>query len=500
MDEQRREALRQELLRRELERRQQAAPEPEKKEPNILTKALSRVQDFSEGIGVSGLETYYGMKNLMGLSQPSDRQTLESWKRAAGESGFGTAGQITGDIAQYMLPGAMMAKASKIAPLVADVTATTAIDVAKLPEYGESRLDNARQGAMAGMGGHILGKTLGVAVTGVKGTPAAERLRDIGAKLTPGQMKEGLLRKAEHWTEAAIPFASKAVREAEKRSGASVSKALIQKAAPPTPQSLFSGKPVPAQVETMEQLNKAYDDAYEAAWSSTDDLAEGVLNDSIDAAYKKVAIKKDQNTLSNIVQQMEDVLNKPGASASEMDQMLRKHMRPFKDGKNRVWNEAIDELRTGLKNSMPAENREAIKLVNANYGKREALGYAAQSASGVRGKGMSPESLTSGVKRSSGERALEEGRGNLQQELQDWSEVVGDPAGVIPLLKRRLIQGAPSGGLLQYPADLVAGNYKYQAAARKAMNSPGGKMLKMTLSPYRTAAAVGHGLEDEEEY
>ena len=101
MDEARREELRQELLRRELEKRQQEKPA---EEPNVFQKALGRVQDFSEGIGVSGLETYYGAKDLLGLGSAKDKQTLEAWRRAAGESGWGTAGQITGDVAQYLLP------------------------------------------------------------------------------------------------------------------------------------------------------------------------------------------------------------------------------------------------------------------------------------------------------------------------------------------------------------------------------------------------------------
>lgn len=488
-----------ERARREQARRNQPAPEPEQ-EPGFFKRTLGKVQDFSEGIGVSGLETYYGLKDLVGKGEPSDRATLEAWRRASAESGWGAAGKMTGDIAQYALPGGAIGKAGKIGPLVADVTATTAVDLAKLPEYGESRMHNAQQGAMLGMGGHVLGKTLGTVAMGVKGTPAAERLRELGGKLTPGQMKEGLLRKAEHWTEAAIPFASKAVREAEKRSKETVGKALLQKAAPPTPASLFSGKPVPAKVESLAELNKAYDDAYQAAWSTVDDVSIDTLEQSAKMAVGKIAIKKDQKAFANVIDQMVDVLGTRGKSASEVDALLRKHMRPHKGGKNRVWNEAMSDLRTGLHESMPEANRDALRLVNSKYGEREALGYAATSAAGVRGKLMGPESLTTGVKRSSTERALEEGRGNLQQELQDWSEVIGDPAGVIPLLKRRLIQGAPSGGIMQYPADLVAGNYGYQAAARKAMNKPVPRMLRRTLSPYRAGAASKDLIDEEEDY
>lgn len=499
MDEARQKELRDELLRRELAKRQQQA-EPEA-EPNILQKALSRVQDFSEGIGVSGLETYYGLKDLVGKGSPEDRATLDAWRQAAGESGFGTAGKLTGDIAQYALPGTMIGRAATVPGLLADVTATTAIDVTKLPEAGESRIDRAKQGAMFGMGGHVLGKTLGVAATGVRGTPAAERLRDIGGKLTPGQLKEGIFRKAEHWGEAAVPFVSKAVREAEKKSGASISVALMNKAAPPTPQSLMTGNPVKAKVNSMEELNQAFDDAYEVAWGKVDDLDMKGLGASTGDAIRNVVVKKDRKAMMNIVDQMEDILRKQGASANEVDALLRKHMRPHKGGKNHVWNEAINNIRAGLTSAMPEANRDAIRLVNSTYGDRMALGYGAQSLKGVKGKGLDPSSLASGVKRSSDARALEEGRGNLQQELRDWTEVVGEPAGVIPLLKRRVIQGVPEPGVLGAASDLVAGNYGYQAAARKFRDSPKGRVLRLALSPYRTSAAVGpEMIEEEEEY
>lgn len=495
--EERKAAIRKELVRRELERRQgQEVPE---KEPNLFQKALSRVQDFSEGIGVSGLETYYGMKDLVGLGQPEDRQTLDAWRRAAGESGFGTAGQITGDVAQYLLPAGAMTKATKIAPLIADVTATAAVDTVKLPDYGMSRADRARQGAMMGMGGHVLGKTLGTVVTGIKGKPAAERLRAIGAELTPGQLKEGILRKAEGWTEAIMPVGSKAVRNAENKSLVTTHKALVQKAAPPTPESLLSGKPVPAKASNMTELNQAFDDAYEAAWGTVDDLSYKTLGAETGDAINKVVVEKDRKALMKLADQMENILSKPGARVNEIDQLLRKHERSWKKGKDAVWNGAISDIREGLLRSMPGERADAVRTINAQYGKGRALGLASQSVKGVSGKNIDPKTLASGVKRSSTGRALEEGRGNLQQELQDWTEVVGEPAGVLPMIKRRFIQGVPEGGVGVAAADLVAGNFGYQKAARKALDTKGGRMLKQTLSPYRTTAAVSQGLLDMEE-
>lgn len=486
------------LAERERRRRANEAPQ---EEPGVFKRALSRVQDFSEGLGVSGLETYYGLKDLVGKGEPTDRATLEAWRRAADESGWGTAGKITGDATQYMLPAGVLTRTLKMAPLMADMATITAVEAGKLPDRGESRIGNATDAAELGLAATGVGKLAMLPLTGVSGTPAAERLRDIGAKLTPGQLKEGLLRKVEHWTEAAVPFASKAVREAERRSAVSVDDALMQISAPPTVKTLFSKNPQKAKVKSMAELNKAYDDAYDAAWPSVKEIDTAAYDQLVDTtarALDSIAVKGDRKAMLRIIEDIDAIFKKDGGKMSEVDALLRKYRRDFESGENEIWNDAIEAIRTGMINAAPAKNRDAIRLINSTYGQREALGYAAQSAAGVRGKGLSPESLTSGVKRSSPSRRLEEGRGNLQQELRDWSEVVGDPAGVIPLLKRRLIQGAPSGGVLQYPADLVAGNYPWQAAIRRQVRKPLPTALRRTLSPYRVGALAESYLDEEE--
>ena len=273
----------------------------------------------------------------------------------------------------------------------------------------------------------------------------------------------------------------------------------MQKAAPPTAKSILAGKLVPAKVGNMAELNKAFDDAYSAAWGTVDGLSYKHLGARTGDAINRVVVKKDRKALLRLAGQMEDVLGKQGASANQVDELLRKNLRSHKGGKNTVWNEAISDIREGLIESLPKERGDILRQVNAQYGKGRALGLASQSVKGVKGKNMDPTTFASGVKRSSDGRALEEGRGNLQRELQDWTEVVGDPAGVLPLLKRRLIQGVPEGGLGVFGSDLVAGNLGYQKAAREALNTKPGRMLKQTLSPYRTTAATRPALIDEEE-
>ena len=71
-------------------------------------------EDFGEGLVTSGKETYYGIKDLtIGLGD-DDAADLKDWRDDAGESGWGTVGQVVGDIGQMVIPGAMGLKAAKI--------------------------------------------------------------------------------------------------------------------------------------------------------------------------------------------------------------------------------------------------------------------------------------------------------------------------------------------------------------------------------------------------
>ena len=196
----------------------------------------------------------------------------------------------------------------------------------------------------------------------------------------------------------------------------------------------------------------------------------------------------------NLAGQIEDIFTNSG-KLREVDALLRKNLRPPKQGKNNVWNDAVNSIRNSLKDSMPPQYRDALKLLNSRYGNARALGKASQTKDAMMGKNITPKTLATGVKQSSTPRAVEEGSGNFQQELRDWTEVVGEPGGVIPVLKRRAIQAFPEvPGVMRVPGDMVAGNYKYQRAMRDAMKSPKAQVLKRAISPYRLGAA----LEEEE--
>ena len=57
-------------------------------------------EDFGEGLAVSGMDTYYGIKDLVTDLDDEDRARLKDWKEDAAQSGWGTGGRVVGEMAQ----------------------------------------------------------------------------------------------------------------------------------------------------------------------------------------------------------------------------------------------------------------------------------------------------------------------------------------------------------------------------------------------------------------
>jgi hypothetical protein len=151
------------------------------------------------GIGGGLRRTYLGAKDLVGQGTPDEQQELKDWSNnKEGLGGWGTAGEVVGELAATALPGAGAANVAgkvltKALPVMKRVgqaggrtfnlgtVGTAAVEggVAggvQAPGEGESRLGNAAQGA-------ALGSALPLALAG--GAPVANLVRrefGLGAK------------------------------------------------------------------------------------------------------------------------------------------------------------------------------------------------------------------------------------------------------------------------------------------------------------------------------
>jgi len=464
----------------------------------LLNKAVSAIkgipsgmQDFSEGIGVSGLKTYYGLKDLVGLGEESDRKTLKAWQDASGESFMGAGGEMVGDVAQMMLPGGGALKGGRAASLAGDVLSGTALGAVQLPNEGETRTANATMMAAGGAGGHVLGKALGVPLVGMRGTEASERLRDMGAELTPGQLKEGIPRRIESLAEYIVPSVSKSIKTAKEKSKATLSKALLNRVKPAT---------APSAPVDVADLNRMWDEAYQAAWPGVEVLntkqGYNKIVNAMSNAIKRQKTNKKVAAMNRVADDVDALINTPGTSLAEVDALLREQLRYKKRGTSKVWDDSIQDVRNAFIEAMPAENKSTLRQLNRDYGKKAALTAGMRTASALETGVMNPKDLRVGVRQTSTKRALEEGRGNLQQEMRDWIEVEGPKLGILPSAMRRFVQGFPEpGNILVKAADRAAGNLPSQRARREMLKrSPA---LRRALQAGKAGAAGAKQLKEK---
>lgn len=514
---------------------------PQQAEKPLYRKALDAVKlgtvkgavedyrDLSEGIGVSALETYAGAKDLLGLGSDKDRATLKKWKQAAGRSGWGTAGEVVGDVAQYTVPGTAGLKAAgavaktlplaaKALPLAADVGGSAAIGYTKLPEEGQTRTENALQEAGAAVGGAALGKTLKVLGAGTELHPAAERLREKGVKMSIGQAHPHL-KRIEDMMEV-MPGFARALKGMKRQADATWHRAALQEAAPLTAASVKELDPTRLQRfkvtasghEGVQQLKKAYDEAYDEAYGKIGKLKLRQVGDILDAGNRGAPVlTKIQR--AKIKRVRDDILHLWKNNKADSTRLISERIKNEMVGnqKNRTLDGVLDDMLQRLKAGLPEPNRVALQRVDADYGKYVAVREAAGSAAARRSSNVfhraegsfdpagmfGLDELTAGSGRASNryERGL--GRAPMQDFITDSASTIGQEAGPTPLSWwRRMSDVMPTVGPQRTFGDIVVGNKPYQQVGRRLVRSTAAKKAKKYVSPARAGAALYD--EDEE--
>jgi hypothetical protein len=476
------------------------------------------IQDLSEGIGVSMLETGYGLKDLIPGMEVTDenRATLKAWKEAAGESGWGTAGRIGGEVAQLAVPGgaglkaarALSAanKASKTAralPLAADVAGVTAHGAVRLPGEDESRLQNAMSAAQWGLGGAAAGKVLKGALTGARGTEAAQRLRDAGAKLTAGQTLGRPAAALENIL-TVTPFFARPLARARQKSEESISRIAMREAAPPTIATLKTAKPVPMEVKNMgqkgvDELYDGFQQGYNDAWGAMRSLNPRVGGkiDYIAKQGKKRLTKGQRRKVDNVLSDMNDVYKaSPDGSAQELDVILKNAIVGSK--KSREVDRVIKDIRQTLRSGLPKESQTALKRLDEKWPKYLAVeAAAAVPASAKKAKVGVPgefgvDELFAGSAKAGTTRTTGRGKSPLQGIVNDWYRIKGAEKGILPTKALRIIQSplfSDYSGLQGTINRRIAGTGLGQKAARDLMQEEWAKQLRYGISGARLGAA-----------
>jgi hypothetical protein len=163
-----------------------------------------RVGRFVAGLGDSGIKAAIGMKRLVGMGSEDDQRVLDMMKQDQEQDGAGwrTGGQVLGDIAQFAVPGAKVAKyaekatralpnaLSKLAPVVGAGAASGAQEfLTNTDENLSDRVANTGKAVALGGGVAAGGKVLKKAVT-QPFRPSAEAERLMAEGIVP-KLQEG---------------------------------------------------------------------------------------------------------------------------------------------------------------------------------------------------------------------------------------------------------------------------------------------------------------------
>lgn len=329
-------------------------------------------EQFMVGVGKGLNQLYYGGKDLLGLSSPEDKQSLAALE--AIEGGWGTAGDVTGNVLTLALPGGAIAKGAtglaKTAPklaLAAGLGGETALNAAyegvKAPEVGETRLGNAGEAAAwtAGMG------AVGPAFKGLANwrmMDEAKKLRDAGVRLTPGMGYKGDVATTVENFVGKIPFLGSSVDDMQHAATADWNKYVMQSIDDAVTKSGREGFK-----QLQGALTKSYDDVWSQVkpdstdvkplWNMLNNRGKLVSNLGADDA-KRVGAALDDAT-DDIVRFMESGDPK---ILSRVDDKLRTLAGKSKE---QTAKEAYKSVRDGVRKMLPKEVDSALSAVDTQY-------------------------------------------------------------------------------------------------------------------------------------
>ena len=436
-------------------------------------------EDFGEGLAVSGMGTWYGIKDLFGAMSDEDRKTLEDWKTDAGESIWGGIGQGVGEVAQIALPGGAalkgakaLGKAKRALPFLTDVAASAGHGALQATDVGETRLSNALGGGASAVAGSALARTLSKPFRGIKIDNDAKEMIEKGVRLTPGQSASGGLTQAMEQLGQWKIFTGKGVQRARQNAMQDWN-LMTFKAATPPGKSIDKIGP-----EGVSDLKKAFDESYSQAWEKASQPTQvGTLKmwfKAIDAGNE--LNKESQDVLAKLLNDIKSfTFNYSPQKVVQFDKKLRKKINSAFDSNNRELGLVLKEMKMDLRKAIGNDFADQIKGIDDQYAKYRTIVKASSSDSALEQGGVfTPKQLISASKRVAGEDKAAMGMTPLRKEYLQGASTVGRKE-YKPLIDMRkaLVMNSP---------DLTAGAYQPFGMALMGMTNPQ-KALKKKLSP-----------------
>ena len=442
----------------------------------------SGLQDFGEGIGLSALETYYGIKDLVSETDEEDKATLEDWRQDAGQSGWGTGGQVVGEIGQMLIPGGVVTKglrglskakkgvdamrtARNLTRAAGDVTAATSLGALKAPDLGETRGGNALSEGVGAVVGEAGGALLGKAIRGINKTDAAKRMLDEGVNLTPGQAAESKFVQGAEAVAEVTPLVAHGVKRAQGSATENMADIALKKAAAP-------GKTVTeAGTKGVAQLRQGYKQAYKDAWAGATSLSYDGRIKFIETAvrYGPKMTKKQRRAVSSIMGDFKSLSKDVDPTKFQaLDNELRKLMPTFMDDVN--FQEVLKNMRQALREGAPDAVSTKLKDIDSTYGTYKVVERASKNAAEKAGE-FDAMGLIGAVK-AIGKDSAGYGGAPLQQYGTDAAQTVGRKMGGQPLEWFRRVAGiTPTPLPMQLGGKVALGQTGAQKMATKASDA-----------------------------
>jgi len=439
----------------------------------------SGFEDFGEGVVKSLMKLNVGMQDLTGDVRPEHAAALEDWSRDAGESGWGTAGEVAGEILQLAIPGGALIKGAKgvqkgkgLVNTMKSMAGSTAAKEAglagtmagaRMPEKGETRVGNAMLDAGLGVAGDLGGKLFMKTLRGADKTDEAlELLADTidpvtgkpSVTLTPGQSAKSQGIQGLEQTMDYFPGVSAGGVNARKRALEQWNKNILNNSSPPPvvkpdAQGIMqtTGDALIEATGTTgtKQLQKLMTEAYADAWQGAGKLKRSHI-DPIQRNMERNARRlgeADERALQSAL----DDLNKLFADGSRKgfqsaDDLLRRRLKSAGDDKYDL-SQALEQARVDLRASLPTEVTSKLDAIDAQYPayltSRNAVKHSAKDE-GI----FTPNQLTTSVN-TVGKSKAEVGDAALQDAARLGRNTVGKSVSEpLPDWWRRVVRNAPT--------------------------------------------------------
>jgi len=457
-------------------------------------------EDFGEGLAVSGMGTYYGAKDLLGMMDEEDKATLKDWKDDAAESGWGTAGRVVGEVGQLAAPGGLLGKSAKAASWLKNLSRLKkagaliagegalggAYGGLRLPEEGESRLKNAAVESGLNVGGLGLAKTLGAGAKGFAKSEAGKNLLKKGVELSASQKARGIPEAAEELL-SIFPITSRPVKEMKEAGEAGWANTVLNKANPTGAKEIEG-----IGADAFKQLKNNVKQGYDEAWSKVDKVASekemtGLQNKILSLEGDLTA---DEFTpLKRVFKEIEAHKASPDKSSFRaLDRKVGKELENVSKGApssgKMLVTDALTDVKESLRSTLNTEAKDALKVMDSNYRKFLIAQDAADKAAGAEVEGLiTPNMLNASLKKFNSRGQPGSGTADMYDIMRLGKDTVGKPklGGVLGKMQRVMQQiPAPTTRITKGILDTTTGDTAIQRGGLRAINSPLGTALRRT--------------------